>query len=59
MVGVGQTLSFILVATDADEDPLTYELETALLGAGIEPFTGEFIWARKATKAGSIPWWQR
>jgi hypothetical protein len=46
LIAAHDLLSFIVAATDADQDPLTYTLETGSpSGARIDSATGQFIWS--------------
>ena len=54
-VDEGDTLSFVVAASDPDGDPLTYRGENLPEGATIDPASGQFTWTPSYQQAGLFP----
>jgi hypothetical protein len=52
-VAAGESLAFTLSASDDDNDPLTFSVESLPSGASLEAISGEFSWTPGAAQAGN------
>ncbi|NET91250.1 MAG: hypothetical protein F6K45_24705, partial [Kamptonema sp. SIO1D9] len=53
MFAIGETLRYLVRATDVDADALTYSLSLAPSGAAIDPETGYLVWHPTPEKVGT------
>ncbi|MDB4872528.1 MAG: repeat-associated core domain protein, partial [Gemmatimonadales bacterium] len=50
----GQLYTYQVTATDADNDPLTFDLPIHPVGMAIDPTSGIIVWTPRASQAGAV-----